>query len=143
MGVPAFISHFTTQPLYFIKIPLFTTIAYITGQTFVIRQPRYLPRFIGRPSSQKLRTFLPTPEEISYICSRSRVGAGLFAPHRWKPTEDVFIELEELSSTHPSPIESSQEIDFSTYRLVGPRLVQGQGIIGHGVCYVLIEELGQ
>ena len=143
MGVPEFISRWTTLPLYLIKIPLLTIVALITGKSFVIRRPRRLPRFIGSPFHRTLRTYTPSSADINYICSRGGVGTRLFSPRRWKPTEDVFIELEEYISNHPSPVQPSEEIDFSGFQLVGPRLVQGQGIIGRGICFVLIEELGR
>ena len=143
MGVPDAISRWTTLPLYFTKVFFLTIVAFITGKPFVVRRPRRLPRFIGSPFHQTLRTYTPSSADINYICSRGGAGTRLFTPRRWKPTEDVFIELEEYVANHPSPIHPTEEVDFSGYQLVGPRLVQGQGIIGCGFHYVLIEELGR
>ena len=67
----------------------------------------------------------------------------LFTPYQRKPTEDVFIELEEHISNHPFPVHPTEEIDFSGYQLISPHLVQGEGIVGHGICFMLIEELGR
>ena len=133
MGVPDAISRWTTLPLYFTKVFFLTIVAFITGKPFVVRRPRRLPRFIGSPFHQTLRTYTPSSADINYICSRGGAGTRLFTPRRWKPTEDVFIELEEYIANHPSPIHPTEEVDFSGYQLVGPRLVQGQGI-----CYVRI-----
>ena len=33
-------------------------------------------------------------------------------------------------------------VDLAGHQLAGPKVVQGQGLIGHGICVVLAEEYG-
>ena len=139
-GFPLFISHSTIVPRYYIHVLGLTIWAYVTGKSFVIRYPNRPPRFIARRSSRDLRVFTITPDDIEDAYMKAAVPIRNDLERKWRPERLVAQRLRPKAPFyHPTP----GIFDLRPYRLVGPRLVQGYGVIGHGIRLALIEEYGR
>jgi hypothetical protein len=134
-GLPELVYRFAIVPLYYVKILVLTITAYVSGKSFIVRLPHQLPRFIGRPWSQDLYPFVLTPGDRDIICNKTGVYLQPVQTRRWEPSREVFKKY----APHIPPI----GIDLTPYHVVGSRLIQGQGFIGHGICGVLMKELGR
>ena len=136
---------------YGIKVTWFYTWSRILRRSYVIRHPCRLPELIS-PHPNVLRTFTPTVNDIDdlYI----QLGVHVKPPARlWKSAMWVAhhliqasyyqVETPPASPAFPHLIPKGI-IDLRQYRLEGPRLQQGQGLIGHnGLAIFLIEEYGR
>ena len=142
MGLHTFIYHWVIIPFYFIRVVASTITAYVLDRSFVVRRPRYPPRFIARPSSQDIHTFSLLPEDINLVCDKTAINVRAFRFREWIPVEQV-RHLIQPNPDHPEVDPLADAVDLTTFRLAGPRLRQGQGIIGHGVRLAMIREIGR
>jgi hypothetical protein len=134
-GILAIICRFTITPFCYLKIAVLTIAAFITGNSYVVRPPHQLPRFIASPRSRQIQAFSLTRYDQQCLYAKAGIQLRIFHTRTWKPEEEVTQAFLQHSSL---PIR-----DFTTYQHTGPLLGQGTGIIGHGVRAVLIEELGR
>ena len=140
-GVPYLVSRLTIRPRYLIKVAVFTVLAKITGRSYVVRTPGQPPRFIARSSCKDVHTFTLTDDDIHHIYVQVGIHARTYLERRWRPDWRVRRYLGH--SVFPDAQDPPADVDLSSYRLVGPRLTQGQGLIGHNVHLALIEEYGR
>ena len=142
-GVLTAFYHSAIVPWYYFKIAALTVVAYVTGRSFVVRLPDRLPRFIARPSSRDVRTFVLSKSDVDFICSRTGPNLPLFDIRQWRPAEEVLTPEECEDQSDIIHRRRLIRLDLSLRRLVGPRLTQGQGLVGHGICVALVEEIGR
>ena len=140
IGVPYLPNRSTIEPWYLIKITLLTVWAYVFNSSFVIHRPGQLPRFIARSSNTDLRTFTLTHDDIHHIYLTTGTNLRVYQVRRWKPTRDVCNYLHYVGHDYRQIIVHH---DITHRRLVGPHLVQGLGLVGHGICVALVEEFGR
>ena len=134
-------NRWTIRPRYRIRIAGLTVWAQITGRSFVIREPGRLPRLIARARSRVIHTFPLTPGDVHNIYFTTSIHPLAIQARKWRPTR-IVEHLIQYSTTPTQPLPILR-FDLKSYRLVGPRLTQGYGIIGHGFCIALLEELGR
>ena len=132
---------FTTLLSYRIKVAVLTVWANITDQAFVVRLPDEDPLFIARKSSRTLRTYPLTRSDIHNIYIRGNATLAESHDRQWRPA--TMVERR-LRPTDPAYRRLTKKIiNFHSYKLVGPRLTQGMGLVGHGIRVALIEEYGR
>ena len=140
-GFPKLIYRFIILPCYYVKVAALTITAWVTDRSFVIRLPNQPPRFIARPSSQDIQAFTLSTKDKIHILSRVHRQTCIFPRIRyWRAPETVLHLIKHSNHYHP-PLRIP--LDLTPYHLVGPRLTQGLGLIGHGFCVALIEEFGR
>ena len=133
-------NRWTIRPRYRIKIAGLTVWAQLTGRSFVTREPGHLPRLIARAGSRVIHTFPLTPGDIHDIYFTTGIHPLATRAREWRPTHIVEHLIQYTTTpTQPIPI---LRFNLKSYQLVGPRLTQGCGIVGHGFCIALLEELG-
>jgi len=140
-GVPNLIYHFAITPAYYTKVAVLTLVAWFSNRTFVLHHPGQLPHFIAHSYSRDVRTFTLTPRDKTRILSRVDFHTGINPSVRyWRAPEAVLNILRYSRPYHSTP---PIPLDLTPYRLVGPRLAQGVGLIGHDFCVALVEEVGR
>jgi hypothetical protein len=142
-GICQVVYHSTIVPWYYLQIPVLTLIAYLTGRSFTIRLPGQLPRFIARPSCRDIHSFALSAKDVGYICSRVGTDFPAFALRQWRPVEEVLSEVELQDQSDVVLRHRVVSIELGDRRLIGPYLTQGRGVIGHGICAALMEEVGR
>jgi len=140
-GAPELVYHFAIIPAYYLKVAVLTITAWVTGKTFILRRPNHLPRFIARPHSKDVRIFSLAPEDKIRILSRVHVQTCVFPRIRLWRTPNTVLNLVGHSERFHPPLRLP--LDLTPYRLVGPYLTQGLGLIGRDFCVALVEELGR
>jgi hypothetical protein len=129
----------TTAPRYYIRVVVLTLVAYITGQSYVVRLPGGPPRLIAR-ASNVLRTFTLEYEDVEAIYTAVGVHAHNNLERRWRSAWRVRRFIANENPLHQPP---TSEFDLRSYQLDGPRWTQGRGLVGHHAHLVLIEEYGR
>jgi hypothetical protein len=140
-GIPHLLYHLTITPRYQVKAAGLTTWAQITGQSFIIRRPDGLLRFIAQPSCKQVRTFSLTPDDVHHIYSKTGIHPLMNKERTWHPSGRVSHYLTQPNRFHQATPPS--DIDITSHTIAGSRLVQGQGLIGHKIYVALIEEYGR
>lgn len=130
-------------PRYHLRVAGFTLWAQITGWSFVIRHPHppYSPRFIARSNSRELRVFPITLEDKAEIYEGAQGNIWTIGGRKWRPESLVERRITKRDAFNRPP--PQETVDFRPYKLVGPRLTQGYGLIGHNIRVALGEEYGR
>lgn len=131
----------TTVPRFYLRVTVLTVIAVVTGRTFVVRLPNHPPRFIARWGSTVLRVFPLTHKDIDHIYEGAGTYLRAYKERKWRSDMRVRQLLTEPNQHGQLP--PPCEIDLRRYRLSGPRVVQGLGLVGQGVHLAVMEELGR
>lgn len=132
--------HSTITLRYHLRLRGLTCVAYVTGRSFIIRRPHHLPTFIGRPGSIDVHTFELTEEDILSIYVNTGIHVGTADTRQWR-SEAVVKNLVSGHNVLNHPRLDTYVLKYC--RLVGDPLVQGRGLIGHGMIMGLIEEYGR
>ena len=140
-GVPNLIYRFAITPAYYMKVAVLTLVAWFSNRTFVLRHPGQLPRFIAHSHSQDVRTFTLTPRDKTRVLSRADFQTSINPSVRYWRAPEAVLNVLKYSNPHRSP--THIPLNLAPYRLVGPRLAQGVGLIGHDFCVALVEEVGR
>jgi hypothetical protein len=140
-GIPHLVNRLTIAPRWKIRVAGLSFWAKITGRSFVVRQSGQPPLFIGRPSSKDVHVFCLTSEDINHIYMGCGINARTYLDRNWRPDWRVRQYLTKTTIfNHPIP---PVDVDLTPFRLIGPRLTQGHGLIGNGIRIALIEEYGR
>lgn len=140
-GLPSLLNHMTIGPRYWSKVIFLTIWAFLSGRSFIVHRTGHLPHFIARPSSKDLHVFNLTHADIHFIYRECGVHVRTYPYRNWRPEWKVAYLLNGPNMFNQPPL--PLKIDITSHQLIGQRLTQGRGIIGHGICAVLIEEYGR
>ena len=140
-GVPELVNRFAITPTYYVKVAVSTFIAQFSNRTFVLRRPGQLPHFIAHPYSRDVRIFTLTPRDRTRILSRVDFHTGINPSVRYWRAPEAVLNVLRYGRLHHSAVPIP--LDLTPYRLIGPRLAQGVGLIGHDFCIALVEEVGR
>lgn len=143
MGWPLILYYSTTLPYIYLRIAVLTIIAYISSRTFVTRSPDCPVMFIGNPTNPRLRAFALNADELRLLSAHSPRGIQIFPARHWRAARQVAELLGHSGPTFLHTFDNLIRLDLTNYPLDGPRLTQGQGLIGHGICVTLVEEYGR
>lgn len=132
--------HSTITPCYHIQIAFWKVIAVITGRAFIVRHTSHLPTFLARPDSNQLIIFRLTRTDLENIDPNTRYHMIQFhnLPPKWRPEYWVTRAMGSNTTGFP-PIPL---IDLRKHQLVHTEWSQGCGLIGDGICIILIEVYG-
>lgn len=139
-GTPYLVNRLTIVPRFWIQVILLTVWTHLFNTSFVVHRPGYPPCFIARASNTDVRTFTLTDDDVSHIYLHTSVNLRTYQTRIWGPAWHVCHHLQYAGYDYR---QLSVKIDLTKCRLVGPHLVQGLGLVGHGVCIALVEEYGR
>ena len=126
---------------YGLTISGLTVWANITNQSFVVQQPGHLPHFIAPEGSMEVRAFSLHKSDNDSVAWHVALNLSQSLERHWRTASWVERSLTQPNLlNHPPPPFS---IDLQSHQLAGPCLVQGQGLVGHGICVALVEEYGR
>lgn len=126
-----------------LTISILTTWVRVFDASFVVRHPTLdrLPHFIAHADNQDLRVFQVTAQDYEGVFWNDLQTIRSPRSRWWRTPAwvDRQFRLRDPLNRPPPPF----IYDFAHRQLAGPRLVQGLGLIGHGICVLLAEEYGR
>ena len=132
-GVPILLCCWMFQP----KIWSLKLMAKINGRSYIIHPPHALPILINR-NPYVVHTFPLTTADIKFIYGRISTHIQTYMERCWRPRWWVDNQLTRVQQRNP-PM-AREQLDLTHHQLDGPRLTQGQGLIGRGFTIALIQE---
>lgn len=134
------LTHCTSRMFYGLRVSVLTIIAYLTGKSFIIPCRNALPHFIARLGNRNVHSFTLNLSLLQEI--QVQTGGVPVSPtiRTWRTTPRVqsILAGSPLFNIPPRPT-----ISILPRTLIGDRMTQERGLIGHEYCFALLEEYGE